>query len=244
MIPFFVHGAFEYLAYATAYWVYLRQRKLIADPYTANERTSLFLAAAIGGVIGAHALGICEVLNQVPSMSIFEISQQKTIVGGILGATLATEIAKYIRKRDQSTGDLLVVPIAVAIIIGRIGCHLVALHDGTYGSPTDGVFGYDHGDGILRHPTSLIEMFCVSIVVLVLSLTKRHIRPGDMYRYFMASYMGIRLGLDALKPSAVSFSYGTAHISVLQIAELIGALYFLFGTGIVASILSNRAQRS
>lgn len=49
-----------------------------------------------------------------------------------------------------STGDLLALPLAVGITIGRIGCFLTGLSDGTFGRPSSLPWAVDFSDGI-RH---------------------------------------------------------------------------------------------
>jgi phosphatidylglycerol---prolipoprotein diacylglyceryl transferase len=47
--------------------------------------------------------------------------------------------------------------LAAAIAVGRLGCFFSGIEDRTYGTPTDLPWGYDFGDGILRHPVELYE---------------------------------------------------------------------------------------
>ena len=85
----------------------------------------------------------------------------KTIVGGLIGGLFAVEWVKRQIGEKSSTGDLFAAPIALGVAIGRIGCFLGGLPDGTYGTPTSLPWGVDFGDGIPRHPTQLYESdFC------------------------------------------------------------------------------------
>ena len=54
----------------------------------------------------------------------------KTMVGGLLGGTIAVEFVK------RRTGDLFAIPMAVGVAIGRIGCFLSGIQDDTYGIPS------------------------------------------------------------------------------------------------------------
>ena len=57
----------------------------------------------------------------------------------------------------HSTGAYFAPSLAIGIAIGRIGCFLSGLEDYTYGTPTTLPWGYDFGDGVLRHPVQLYE---------------------------------------------------------------------------------------
>jgi prolipoprotein diacylglyceryltransferase len=123
----------------------------------------------------------------------------KTMVGGLLGGTMAVEWTKRRLGITRRTGDLFAVPIAVAIAIGRIGCYLAGLSDHTYGIATTLPWGVDFGDGIRRHPVQLYEMG----FLLVLAIFLRRFPPnpeGRRYRVFLLSYLTFRLAIDFLKP--------------------------------------------
>lgn len=58
----------------------------------------------------------------------------------------------------HSTGDAFVVPVLVGMIIGRPGYQLSDARDLTYGTPTTLPWGWDYGDGVLRHSTAFYEI--------------------------------------------------------------------------------------
>ena len=61
----------------------------------------------------------------------------KSVVVGLLGGFVAVEWVKRRIGVRRSTGDLFVIPLAVGIAIGRIGCFLTGLDDHTHGLPAD-----------------------------------------------------------------------------------------------------------
>ena len=60
----------------------------------------------------------------------------QSIVGGLLGGLIGVELAKVATGQTRSTGDLMVLPVALGLMIGRVGCFLAGLHDDTYGLAT------------------------------------------------------------------------------------------------------------
>ena len=101
-------------------------------------------------------------------------------------------------------------PLAAGIAIGRIGCFLSGLPDGTYGTPTSLPWGVDLGDGVARHPTALYESLFMIVLAAVLARVEPHARRGDAFKLFMASYLTFRLLVDGIKPgySAGARSHG------------------------------------
>ncbi len=144
----------------------------------------------------------------------------KTIVGAILGGTIAVEWVKRRAGVTRRTGDLFAAPIAVGIAIGRIGCFLAGIQDDTYGIATTLPWGVDLGDGVRRHPVQLYE----SAVMLVLAFLLARIGPpryaeGDRFRILLIAYFGWRVLVDFLKPG-IRFG-GMTAIQWCSIAALI-----------------------
>ncbi|MGQ3053220.1 MAG: prolipoprotein diacylglyceryl transferase [Roseateles sp.] len=135
----------------------------------------------------------------------------QSVVGGLLGGLIGVELAKKLTSQTRSTGDAMVLPIAVGLAIGRVGCFLAGLHDDTYGVPTSLPWGVDFGDGIPRHPTQLYEI----AVVLALGLALHRARlptPGLAFKLFLASYLLWRFGVEFLKPVPVAYPLGLSGI--------------------------------
>ncbi|MFG6485416.1 prolipoprotein diacylglyceryl transferase [Roseateles sp. BYS78W] len=135
----------------------------------------------------------------------------QSIVGGLLGGLVGVEIAKALTGRTRSTGDAMVLPIALGLAIGRVGCFLAGLHDDTYGLATSLPWGVDFGDGTTRHPTQLYEI----AVVLALGTALHRARlatPGLAFKLFLASYLLWRFFVEFLKPVPVAWPLGLSGI--------------------------------
>lgn len=152
----------------------------------------------------------------------------QSIVGGLLGGLLGVEAAKRLIGQRQSTGDLMVWPITVGLVIGRIGCFLAGLHDDTYGTVTGLPWGVDFGDGLHRHPTQLYEIvFVLAWSVLLLRLREQWAPvPGLLFKLFLSGYLAWRFAVDGIKPVLIPYPLGwsgiqwTAFLALLAYAPL------------------------
>ena len=197
------HLVFETAAYFIAFRVYLAGRRRAGDVVPDATRWSLITAAAIGAVLGSRILfwledprlTLAHLLDPNPAFLI----GGKTIVGGLLGGWLAVELTKRFLGVRTATGDLLAVPLAVGIAVGRIGCFLTGLDDHTYGVASSLPWAVDLGDGVRRHPTALYESLAMLPLAIVLRRAQLA-RGGDRFKLFMVSYLTFRLLVDALKP--------------------------------------------
>ncbi len=140
----------------------------------------------------------------------------QSMVGGLLGGLVGTELAKRWTRQPQSTGDLLVLPVTVGLIIGRIGCFLAGLQDDTHGLPTALPWGLDLGDGVPRHPTSLYEIsFVIPLCGLLHAFRNRLVAvPGLQWKLFLTGYLLWRAWVDGLKPVPVEYPGGLSGIQV------------------------------
>ncbi len=144
----------------------------------------------------------------------------QSIVGGLLGGLIGVELAKKLTGQTHSTGDAMVLPIAVGLAIGRAGCFLAGLHDDTYGLPTTAPWGMDFGDGQARHPTQLYEI----AIVMSLGVTLHRARfatPGCAFKLFLSSYLLWRFLVEFLKPVPVAWPLGLSGIQWTCLVALV-----------------------
>jgi len=140
----------------------------------------------------------------------------QSVVGGLLGGWIGVEIGKRISGISARTGDDYVLPILSGLVIGRIGCFLAGLNDGTYGVPTVLPWGVDFGDGIPRHPTQLYECLLALLVLVTWPRWKGVFAhtPGLAFRSLMVGYLLWRLSIDWLKPVSHAYILGLSGIQV------------------------------
>ena len=218
------HVVFDVLAYVAGLSLLIYRRRTSGDVVDGRTRRILSAAALIGGVVGSHVLFAFEDPATLPVMAAdpVQVLQGKTIIGGLLGGLIAVEFVKARRGITTSTGDLLVLPLAVGIAIGRIGCFLTGLDDGTSGTATALPWGVDFGDGISRHPTQLYEIAFLSVLLLVVLRVASHThRTGDGFKLFLLGYLSFRVLVDFIKPAT-----RVAGLSVLQWICLAAIAYY------------------
>lgn len=220
------HAIFESLGMFIGFRYYLKSRRKEKIPEA--KALFIFLGAIFGAFLGAILLATLEHLLQVQKV-IEEngwqgLIQGKTIVGGLLGGLIGVESVKKMVDHTESTGDDMVIPLALGIAIGRIGCFLTGIGDETVGIQTTWSVGIDFGDGMLRHPTQLYEIGYLFILMICCIWLSRH-KPweGFVFQIFMLAYLNFRFLVEWLKPTDKLY----VHLSAIQWACILGVCYYV-----------------
>lgn len=207
------------------FYFYLKRKS--KEKMSFNTSAAVLIGATAGALIGSKLIGNLE--NPIRLLEHFDLKTiwtNNTIVGGLAFGIIGVEWAKKIVGHKESTGDLIVYPLILAMIIGRIGCFLTGIHEETYGIPTDFIFGMHLGDQFLRHPVALYEIAFLILLWIVLKIiqnTKKY-PSGFVFQLFMVSYFSFRLLLDFIKPR-VEILGNLGTIQVVCIAVIF--YYFL-----------------
>ena len=214
------HLVFELLAYGVAGVTYWRRRRALGDHVSAQARWALAAAAVVGAVLGSRILFWFEdprrTLAQLTDLQ--HLVGGQTIVGGLLGGWIGVEWQKRRVGIEQPTGDLLAVPFALGAAVGRIGCFLSGLPDGTYGVASSLPWAIDLGDGVPRHPTALYESAFMFALAYTLSRLAPRASRGDSFLALVGTYLAFRLMVDTWKPGVTIF----AGLTAIQIACIVG----------------------
>lgn len=159
------------------------------------------LGAMVGALLGSRIVAVLETPSELSNLTFSVLYASKTIAGGLLGGLFGVEIIKKFIGVRIASGDLYVVPILVALFIGRIGCFLMGIAEPTYGIETRFFMGMNLGDGLKRHPVMLYEMmYLVLLFVLFQALKNKDLRNGDRFKLFMVLYFLFRFLVEFLKP--------------------------------------------
>jgi len=224
-----VHTFLEALAYAVGFRVFLRERRRLALPALGDADRSV--AVGVGAIVGA-AIGAKLAFWLDDPRAAFahfpawrHLLEGKSIVGALLGGLIGVECAKKLAGIATSSGDAFVRPLAIGMMIGRVGCFLAGLPDHTYGKATTLPWGIDFGDDIRRHPTQLYEIAFLAAWLWILGrIAPRLPRAGDRFVLFLGGYLLFRLSVDAIKPVPYPWLFGLSGIQLLCLA---GLAYYL-----------------
>jgi phosphatidylglycerol---prolipoprotein diacylglyceryl transferase len=220
------HFFSEWTAIAIGVQLYRLQRKRQQQSgILASGQYAIVIGCILGAAIGNKLVFWIEfphLWSQFAS-NIAAWASGQSIVGGLLGGLLGVELAKKLTDQTASTGDNFVLPLMVGTVVGRIGCFLAGLNDGTFGNTTTLPWGVDFGDGIARHPTQIYDMLFVLIWGGVLLWNKAHWsdKPGLLFKLYLAGYLMWRLLVDAIKPLPYDYGWGLSGIQVVCIVALI-----------------------
>ena len=215
--------SFHYIGDAAAWvaallggrWVYRFRRDTVV---TLERQTApgYFIALAVGAAAGAWAFGSLNTLRgAVPTLS-------HSIAGGLAGAIAAVELWKWRHGVRGSTGGPFVIPLCLAIVVGRWGCLFAGLPDDTYGIATSLPWGVDLGDGIARHP---VEIYESAAMALFLGVYSRALVAGRAwavrhgFHAFVLAYAVQRFAWEFLKPyPTVVGPFNLFHLLMIGLA--------------------------
>ena len=197
----YYHFIFETLAFIIGVRLYYFLKKGITDAISDIDRLWIMLGAMLGAFVGSRVLAMLENPSEIMQQTWLIFYQNKTVAGGFLGGLFGVEVMKKIIGVKTASGDIYVIPIIVALFIGRIGCFSMGVAETTYGIETTTIFGMDLGDGKSRHPVALYEMAYMIVLFIVFRITQhKAMINGDRFKLFMVLYFLYRFLIEFLKP--------------------------------------------
>lgn len=212
--PFTVYsfGALMALAALCSGWVIWLELKRCR--YNPEFASTMVLAAAVGGLVGARVLFILEDWSHFvrsPWDLIFS-GAGFTWYGGMLGGALAVT---WVVRREGipwlRAADISAPALALAYGIGRLGCHIAG--DGDWGTVsnlpwavayTNAIIGWVHPytgipypPGARVHPTSIYEFIqSVAVFAVLWPLRKKGYRDGTMLWLYLILSSLARFGVE------------------------------------------------
>jgi prolipoprotein diacylglyceryltransferase len=222
-----VHAVMETLAFFIGFRYFLYLRKKQGDAFSSSSRLWVIIGAIFGALIGSRLIGSLERPYELSmTYNLFDyIYNNKTVVGGFLGGLVGVELMKKVIGEKRSSGDLFVYPMILALIIGRIGCFSMGVYEETYGNESSLPWAMNLGDGIMRHPVALYEIFFLLLLWTGLKKLQQHypLESGVLFKLFMVGYLLFRFLLDFIKPHYAVI----LGLSTIQLTCLAGLFYYL-----------------
>lgn len=218
-----LHFIFETLAFIVGVRLYYYLKKGISDPISDINRLWIMLGAMIGALIGSRFIAMLETPSEIVNQTLMTFYQNKTVAGGFLGGLFGVELFKKLVGVKIASGDIYVIPIIVALFIGRIGCFSMGIAEPTFGNETTFFIGMDLGDGKLRHPVALYEMMYMVLLFILFQIIKnKSLINGDRFKLFMVLYFFYRFSVEFIKPYHALF----LHLSSIQWSAIFIFVYY------------------
>ena len=154
-VKIYTWGLFVGLGFSAGYllFYYLAKKESLAPAKIAGPALAIFAGALLGAKVLAVAQlpgGLFKNINLI-----FSQHSGAMFLGGVLGAILfGWGYIKLAKLNLWRIADLLVLPMALGIGIGRIACVLTNEHQGALTSLPWGILW---PDGTLRHPVGIYE---------------------------------------------------------------------------------------
>jgi prolipoprotein diacylglyceryltransferase len=220
---FYWHFIFETLAFFIGIRTYYFLKKRTEDPISDINRLIIMIGAMIGALAGSRVIALLENPAEISQQTFLTFYQNKTVAGGFLGGLFGVEIIKKMIGVKIASGDLYVIPIIVALFIGRIGCFSMGIAEPVYGNVTSFFTGMNLGDGLKRHPVALYEMlFMILLFIFYQSIKSKTLMNGDRFKLFMVLYFLFRFLVEFLKPYHPLF----LNLSSIQWSSIFIFMYY------------------
>lgn len=170
-----------------------------------GERASMgFVAASMAlgsGLIGAHLAALLfhspDGLGERPWVALFSLTYGLSSAGGFLGGALGTLLfARLVRRSFAAAAELVLLGLAAAWPLARLGCFLAHDHPG---ARSEFVLACAYPDG-LRHDLGLYEaLLALPVLALCLRAFQRRRSDGAVLATFVLAYAPARFLLDFLR---------------------------------------------
>ncbi|MGI9533866.1 MAG: prolipoprotein diacylglyceryl transferase [Thermodesulfobacteriota bacterium] len=222
-------GVMVAASFIVAYWLCLKEfrRKNLSEDLLGN----LFLAAMVGGIVGAKLLYLLEnvPLNEILANPVQHILSRGglTFYGGLFGAVLFTWLVGRRSKLNfWVMGDAVAPAMAIGYSIGRIGCFLVG---DDYGVPSNLPWAMSFPNGLPPtiervHPTQLYEVIIMGLVFLYLwKIRKNNFKPGYLFSLYLIMAGSERFLIEFVRNTTQS------PIPSLSVAQLMAVFIILAG---------------
>jgi phosphatidylglycerol---prolipoprotein diacylglyceryl transferase len=239
-------GLMMFLSFLTAAWITGAQLRRYGLP---GELAWDMLAwCALGGMLGAKLYYLGLHSDAFLANPVGELLSRGGLVwyGGLVGGIVAYYLQVRSRKLPVATMyDATAPALAIAYVVGRMGCFLVG---DDYGRYTDGPLGIAFPRGtppstaenlramgesvpshiadaavVAVHPTQLYEMALATIMFAILWRlgAKRALRTGQLFAAYMVLYGIERFGIEFVRAKSDRLFIAGIGFSTSQIASVL-----------------------
>lgn len=207
------HSFFVALAFGAAGIIFTieKRRRQVTDYRIAYVVLGALMGAAIFARLGTWLQHLDMRRNE--SLSTQMLYGNASILSALVGAWLGVHVAKVICRYPARTGDLFAPAVALAMVIGRIGC-LLTERPGTptgagWGITLDAEAAQRVGSpaGVGLHPSFVYEIIfhALAFCVLWFWLRRREIAAGETLTLFVAAYALFRFGIEFVRGNEIAW---------------------------------------
>ena len=239
--PLDTHAVFVALGLIAAGIVFLieKRRRGVHDPRLAYLVLGALAGAAIMSRLGTWAQHIdpSQNLSLVDQLASGNASMLSALVGAWLGVHVAKKLCRY----PGRTGDLFAPAVALAMVIGRIGCLLTEQP----GTPTGTSWGIvldpaaaarvGAPAGVPLHPSFVYEIafHLIAFCLLWFWLRHRPIAAGETLTIYIAGYAVFRFLVEFVRGNDIAWLGLTRPqlFLLLTIPLLFGRIWWMVHTG-------------
>jgi phosphatidylglycerol:prolipoprotein diacylglycerol transferase len=205
------------LAFLAGRWIILRGLERRGIPASKSE--SYIWGTLIGGLAGAHVYYLIENWQEIRgdlSASLFSGSGL-VWYGGVIGGALTVFLIIRLKKHPLGkVADAYGPALAMAYILGRVGCQLAG--DGDYGRASDLPWAMAYPEGIVPtmervHPTPVYEALAtLGIFFYLRRLERRSLPDGSVFWAYIGLASLERFLVEFVRRNpAVAFGLTTAQ---------------------------------
>ncbi len=196
------YGLVYVIGFIIAYFLlrYLAKRKEIT--LSEDELETFLLYGAVGVLVSSRVFyflfyNLSIILNN--PLQLFKIWEGgMSFHGGLIGVIAAGLIfCRQYKKKFYEIADIVVIPVALGLGIGRIANFINAE---LYGRATTVPWAVDFGDRIPRHPSQLYESAKNIVIFTVLWILKdKNLRKGTLFWIFITVYGTFRFFIEFVR---------------------------------------------
>lgn len=207
------HGTFTAAGLIAASLVFAAEKR--RRGVTDHRMIYIVIGALVGAALFARLGTWAQHLDPSKNLPLVDqlIFGNASILSGLVGAWLGVHVAKKIVRYPDRTGDLFAPAVALAMVIGRVGCALSEKP----GSPTATGWGIvltpeaaarvGAEPGVGLHPSFVYEIIfhAVCFAVLWFWLRHRDIAAGETLTIFIAAYSVFRFFIEFVRGNEVAW---------------------------------------
>ncbi len=201
------YGLLYFAAFVVAWFLLPRLQKYRSLSLSMDEWSSIISAAVIGVILGGrlgYVLFYAPLYYLQHPLEIFEVWKGGMAShGGFIGVALALYYVLRKKSWDEilRIGDIIVIPVAIGLGLGRLG-NFINLE--LYGTVTSLPWGMNFpGAEGLRHPIQLYDFIAMMLIALILFLHLRTKQPsGKTGALFLILYSIVRILIEFIRDQA------------------------------------------